>query len=157
MYSLIRQLRFLITYMWCCWHDRHGKGMQYRWTLIKWASWAVKVADLSKAQHKHYHWRKLPQVRFLSQKKNLSRQKHMLVVIKHVFCHDKSMLVATKVFVATKLCLLFLSWQNFCCDRHVFVMTKVLLQHVCHDKHNFVATTSCLFKASFCCHKRHVL
>ena len=35
--------------------------------------------------------------------------KHMFVVTKHVFCHDKSMLVVTKL-----------------CDKHIFVMTKDL-------------------------------
>ena len=55
-----------------------------------------------------YHWRKLPQVSFLlrqifletniilSRQAYLRRNKLVFVAIKHVFCHDKSMLVATK-------------------------------------------------------------
>ena len=44
----------------------------------------------------------------------------MFVVTKHIFCCDKSMLVATKV---TKLCL---SRERFCCDK-TFVATKMIL------------------------------
>ena len=55
-----------------------------------------------------YHWRQLPQVSFLSRQifvetnvilprqAYLCRNKLVFVAIKHVFCHDKSMLVATK-------------------------------------------------------------
>ena len=63
-------------------------------------------------------------------------EKNMFVVTKHVFCHDKNMFVATNIcwtslllsqqntsFVVTKACLLR---QNFCPDKHNFVMTKLL-------------------------------
>ena len=58
----------------------------------------------------------------------------VFVATKHIFCHDKSMLAATKVFVVTKLCL---SRQKFCCnkqtfDKHVFVMTRLI--HLAPDQ-----------------------
>ena len=52
----------------------------------------------------------------------------IIFIAKHVFCHDKSMLAATRVlsrqniFVATKL----LSQKNICRDKRVFVAGKVL-------------------------------
>ena len=58
-------------------------------------------------------------------------------------CHDNHMFVClsqqkyacrNKPFVATNI---FLSWQQFCHDKHNFVMTSLLLSwqtHVCHDK-----------------------
>ena len=80
---------------------------------------------------------------------------------KHIFCHDKSMLVITEYlsrqiyFVATNIChnkrnfvaKIVLSWQayfcgdNTCLSQQIFVTMKVLSQqiHLC-DKHNFVAT-----------------
>ena len=45
------------------------------------------------------------------------------VTTKHVFCHNKSMLVVTKVF----------SWKNY-------VVTKLVMTDICCDKHNFVTT-----------------
>ena len=87
---------------------------------------------------------------------------------KHIFCHDKSRLVVTKVFchnnfsccnkqfchvfVMTKLCLLR---QNICRNKHNFVATKILnmillQQKLCHDKHIFVAT-----KDMFCHDKNY--
>ena len=45
-------------------------------------------------------------------------------------------------FVATKVCLL---WQNFCCNKHDFVMNKT---YFCCDKHVFVTA-----KHVFCCDK----
>ena len=77
--------------------------------------------------------------------------KHVFAMTKHVFCCDKSTLVATKLLsqqisVATNTCLyksMRVSWQNYIChDKHVFVTTKVL----CRNKHIFVMT-----KDVFCC------
>ena len=51
----------------------------------------------------------------------------MFVSTKHIlFCRDKIMFVATKVFVAT----------HVCCNKHKFVTTKLLLRqaYFCHDK-----------------------
>jgi len=61
-------------------------------------SWGDSSIDLSD------HCRELPQVSFMSGQK-FSRDKHVFVTIKHVFCRDKSMLVTKKkiVFVATKI------------------------------------------------------
>ena len=116
-----------------------------------------------------YHWRELPQVSFLSWQKNCCNKhmfvmtnmcfdKHMFwqthvwhdkrvfVATTHIFCHYKSMLVATKYnFVTTTV----LSRQAyFCHDKHVFVMTKHVFCHdkyACHDKskHVFVTTNIC--------------
>ena len=59
----------------------------------------------------------------------------ILVETKHVFCRDKSMLVATSIIF---------SQQN------IFVVTKlrVLLRQtrICRDKHVFVATNTCLLR-----------
>ena len=63
-------------------------------------------------------------------KRLLSRQKYA--------CHDKS-------FVITKLCS---SQQNFCVDKHTFVVTKDVS---CCDKHVFVTTKS--FSWQNFCHK----
>ena len=63
-------------------------------------------------------------------KRLLSRQKYA--------CHDKS-------FVITKLCS---SQQNFCVDKHTFVVTKDVS---CCDKHVFVTTES--FSWQNFCHK----
>ena len=43
---------------------------------------------------------------------------------KKTFCCDKSKLVATKLFVVTKICLL---WQNVCREKHAFIATKDML------------------------------
>ena len=117
--------------------------------------------------------------------------KHVSVMTKHTFCHDKSMLVTTKdlfatntillqqnfcrdkltfiainmfvlrqntSFVATKVCS---SWQNFYCDKHMFVMPNI-----CHAKwfvrtkifyHDKIMTKVLSQQGYFCCDKRHVL
>ena len=58
-------------------------------------------------------------------------------------CRDKSKLVATEVLSQENFicCRKYLSWQKFCCNKDMFVATKVLLQqaHFCHDK-TLVAT-----------------
>ena len=68
------------------------------------------------------------------------------IMTKHVFCRDKSMLVATKVlsqqkyFVATNI---ILSRQKFCHSKHAFVETKDTFhwnKHVCCVKHMCVET-----------------
>ena len=64
-------------------------------------------------------WRKLPQVSFLS------RDKHVIVATKHVFCRDKSMLVATNII---------LSWQNLCRDRRCVLLWQT--QKLCRDKND---------------------
>ena len=97
----------------------------------------------------------------------------IFVMTKHVFCHNKCMLAATK----TKL----LPWQNYVRRDKIFVMTntkvlsqqgyfchdtrRVLLQQtcVCHDKSKLVVTKVCHHKNAwhdkhlswqkFCCHK----
>ena len=78
-----------------------------------------------------YSWRKLPQVSFLSRQNFAASRQTCIVMTKHAFCRDKSMLVATNIF--------FLSRQNFYRDkclsrqtqasfgtRIIFVTTKVL-------------------------------
>ena len=73
-----------------------------------------------------YHWRELPQVTFLLRQKfcrdkdvfivtNMSQ--HNFVATKHVFSHDKGMLVATKL----------LSQQNIFVTIKCFVATKIIL------------------------------
>ena len=82
----------------------------------------------------------------------------IFVTTKHIFCHDKSMLVATKVcllwqniFVATKVfCDKYLSWQTCVCHDRSFVTTKDVF---CHDKHMFVATKVSFLWQNFCCDK----
>ena len=60
--------------------------------------------------------------------------KHVFIMTKHFFCHDKSR-------------------QNFCHDKIMFAATKIF----CHDKHNFVMTklqhTFVVTKDMFCCNK----
>ena len=97
-----------------------------------------------------YLWWELPQVKKNSGQKFSCNKcdKHMFVTTKHVFCHDKSMFAMTKpysrqnyvcfdkimfVFVATKIYVCcdktstFVLWQTcVCCDKHVFVVTKLL-------------------------------
>ena len=48
-------------------------------------------------------------------------KRHVLSWQTHV-CHDKSMLVVTK---------LYLSWRKLCCNKHNFVMTKLFSQQAC--------------------------
>ena len=71
----------------------------------------------------------------------LSATKHFVAT---KVCRDKLTFVATNIclsrqrdkhaFVATK--------DVFCCDKHVYVVTKVSLsqQNICRDKHTFIAT-----------------
>ena len=116
------------------------------------------------------HWRKLPQISFLSQQTRDCRDNHVFVTTKHFFCRDKSMLVATKRFVATKVAStsILLSRQKtcfvstkLCLSRQIFVVTNVLSrqkyfvptniifsrQNFCHGKHTFVATKMILMAA----------
>ena len=53
---------------------------------------------------------------------------HMFVATKHIFCHDKSMLVVT-----LKFRFLFFLWQKFCHSKHTFVLTKDVF---CCDKND---------------------
>ena len=62
-----------------------------------------------------YHWWELPPVSFLLQQ-NFCFDKHVFVMTKHIFCHNKSMLVATKTFVH---------------DKHIFVMTRLVATDIC--------------------------
>ena len=79
---------------------------------------------------------------------NICHDKHNVVATilllsqKHAFCCDKY------VFVATKICL---SRQNFCHDKHLFVVTNIILswQNICCDKHIFVMTKDVF------CHDKH--
>ena len=79
-----------------------------------------------------YPWQELPQVSFLS----------------HV-CHDKTCLLlrrkyayCNKTFVVTKL---FLLWQNFCCDKYVFLMTKMFCHDFCHDRRHVLSWQTCKY------------
>ena len=95
-------------------------------------------------------------------------------------CIVSSMLVATKLlvttnievislllsqqstsFVVTKVCL---SWQNFCHNKHVFVVTNichdktfVTTKIFCRNKHNFVTVKVLSQQAYFCHDQRHDL
>ena len=64
-------------------------------------------------------------------------------------CHDKSILVMTKLFVATQL----LSRQKFCLYKHTCHDKRCVLlrqTHVCCDKHKtFVMTKLCLSQQIF--------
>ena len=61
----------------------------------------------------------------------LSQQMHACRV--KTFVTTELCLSQQNIFVATKLLL----WQNFCHDKHTFVITKDMF---CHDKHMFVVT-----------------
>ena len=88
----------------------------------------------------------------------------IFVVTKHVFCHDKNMLVATslllsrqiRVFVTTKVCL---QQQKACCDRSTFVATNICCNKSFVMPKIFVATNvlSQQGQAYFCHNKRHAL
>ena len=67
-----------------------------------------------------YHWRKMPQVSFMLQQK-FSCYKHVFVTWQTGVCHNKSLLVMTKL----------LSWQTCVCHNK-----NILLQQTqfCHDK-----------------------
>ena len=121
---------------------------------------------------------KLPQISFLWQQK-FCRDKHVFVPTKDVFCHDKSMLVATyfcrdKFFISINICrdkqfcpdkTRLLSRQkyacrdNFCHDKKLFVATKIFCatniilprQKFCRGKHTFVATKECFVATNTGC------
>ena len=107
----------------------------------------ISCSKIYEAGHIHLntgvcHWRELLQVSFLSWQNGS--------------------------FVTTKVCL---SWQNFCCKKHIFVATNTVLsrQNFCCDKlifivtnmcsswqnRSFVATKLCLLQQN-CCHDRHM-
>ena len=95
----------------------------------------------------NYHWRELPQVSFLSWQTHVCHDKHVFITTKHIFCHNKSVLV-TKTFVATKLCL---SWQ-------IFVMTTnfdkrcILSGQTC-----MLVTTKLLSRQNYVCPNKYLL
>ena len=67
--------------------------------------------------------------------KYVCHNKHAFVVAKDVFCCDKIMFVVTKV----------LSWQKYVChNKHAFVVAKDMF---CCNKHVFVATKMILVAA----------
>ena len=87
--------------------------------------------------------------------------RQMFCCDKHIFCRDKSMLVVTKklsrkislsrqnIFVSTKL----LSRQIFVATNIIFVLLKF-----CCDKHTFVATSILLLRQTrVCCDKTRLL
>ena len=78
----------------------------------------------------------------------------IIFATKHIFCHNKSMLVATKLlswqntsfsqqkYADISVVIKVLQWQFFfLLSKHTFVKTKDVF---CHDKHMFVATNTCL-------------
>ena len=84
--------------------------------------------------------------------------KHQLTCHKHVFCRNKSMLIATNIillqqkfyrnkltFVATK--------HVFCCDKHVCRDKEFVTTNICHLKLHFVAIKQAYFR----CDKTHLL
>ena len=79
------------------------------------------IKSLLNLNHKSFatHWWELPQ--------RFCHDKCTFVMTKHVFCHDKNMLVATNILVMTKL----LSWQT----------------HVCHNKTHLLLRESRLVAA----------
>ena len=91
---------------------------------------------------------------FVSGRKTcLSRQKicfnkHICVATKDVFCRDKSMLVATNIFLSRQIFVVakalsrqtFFSRQNVCHDKHTFVTTKDVFSR---DNHVTVETCIC--------------
>ena len=84
-------------------------------------------------------------------------EKHVFVMTKHIFCPDKSMLVAT-TFITTNMCLswqIFVARKIFCCDKHNFIMTKVLSQQVyfCCNKRCVLSWQMCLSWQKFCHNK----
>ena len=71
---------------------------------------------------------------------------------KRIFCHVKSMLVATS-FVTAKLCLL---WQNLCHDKYLSQQTRVCCNKsvFCLNKHTFVTTQNIFCRDKHvCCDK----
>ena len=74
----------------------------------------------------------------LSPQTRVCHHKWMFVVIKHLFCHNKSLLAATKIFLSRQ--------TRACCDE-TFVATSILLspQQTC-----FVVTNTCLLQQNSC-------
>ena len=63
----------------------------------------------------------------------------MVCLSRQNFCCDRVIFVVTKLFVTNmQTCLL---WQMFCCNKHAFIMTKDMFWH---DKLLFVMTKVCL-------------
>ena len=137
--------------------------------------WTVRLKIWTFSPPDKYHWLELPQVSFLSWQKfchdkHVYCDKHMFVATKHIFCHDKSMLVMTSyntlTFVTINTCL---SWQDrsfvvtkvcLSLSQQILVVTNIILsrQMFCRDNHNFV-TTKLVFlqQAYFRRYKRCVL
>ena len=67
----------------------------------------------------------------------------MFVATKHVFCHDKSMLVVTK----------HLSRQKCACRDKAFVKHVFVTTNICHEK-GFVATNIILSRQAYFCHDK---
>ena len=81
----------------------------------------------------------------LSRQAYFYRDKHVFVTTIHVFCRDKSMLVANRTFVAT-----FVATEIFCHDKHNFVATKTFVTasiFLSRQKTCFVATKMILVAA----------
>ena len=116
------------------------------------------LAELVGMKDEIDHWRELPQVSFLSRqsvcvflatkvclsiiggschKYHFCRDKGLSPKDcrdKHVFCGDKSMFVATNVFLSRQ--------AYFCRDKHVTNQTCLSRQNVCRDK-NYICGSSC--------------
>ena len=73
--------------------------------------------------------------------------KHVFVATKHVFCHDRNMLVTTKYFYCDKYLLK---------QKYVFVARKLYKYHSCRNKNVFVATNVILL-TYFCRDKTRIL
>ena len=93
----------------------------------------------------NYHWRKLPQVEFLSWQIFVMTNidKHTFVVTKHVFVMTKVSLWQN--YVCRKK---YLTWQKFCCDKNMFVTTKHLSQqaYICGAKRHVLSRQTCVFR-----------
>ena len=85
-------------------------------------------------------------------KHNCVWQTHFAVA-KNVFCHEKSMLVMTKLLLwQTRFCcgntfVNILSWQTILLHNKSFVTASILLSQLCHNKHMFIATKIILVAA----------
>ena len=141
----------------------------------------IKIHSPTYAVHYHWHWQELPQVSFLSQQTPVCHDKQVFVMTKPVFCHDKSMLFATKLwcdksFVLTSI---LLSRQKYACNDKTFVPTKLLRQIFVVTKQFFqdksfvtnilllqqktcflsrqtcVCHSMCLLRQKFCCNKNY--
>ena len=105
--------------------------------------------------YQKYHWRELPQVSFLS------RQKHVFVATKHIFCRNKTHLLSQQnichnniMFAATKqfCCVKTFVATNICRNKHTFLMTKVLSRraYFCRNK-NDTCGSPCQWYFTHCC------